>query len=61
VQAPFLGAHLFRHSVATYQLERGTPLKVIADILGHRDCRTTAIYVRSALARLRQLALPVPL
>jgi len=61
VRAPFLGAHLFRHSVATYQLERGTPLKVIADILGHRDCRTTAIYVRSALARLRQLALPVPL
>jgi site-specific recombinase XerD len=51
---------VFRHSVATYQLEHGIPLKVIADILGHRDCRTTAIYVRTALARLRQLALPIP-
>lgn len=60
VQTPFIGAHVFRHSFATCQLERGAPLKVIADILGHRDCRTTAIYVRAALARLRPLALPVP-
>lgn len=60
VKAPFLGAHLFRHSFATRQLERGTPLKVIGDILGHRQCQTTGIYVRTALARLRRLALPVP-
>ena len=60
VQAPFLGAHLFRHSFATAQLERGTPLKVIGDILGHRSSQTTRIYVRSALERLRKLALPVP-
>jgi integrase/recombinase XerD len=61
VHAPFLGTHLFRHSFATKQLERGIPLKVIADILGHRDCRTTGVYVRTALERLRPLALPVPL
>jgi integrase/recombinase XerD len=60
VQAPFLGVHLFRHSFATYQLERGTPLKVIGDILGHRSCQATRVYVRTALSRLRQLALPVP-
>lgn len=60
VEAPYLGAHLFRHSFATRQLERGTPLKVIGDILGHRSCQTTRIYVRTALTRLRQLALPVP-
>lgn len=60
VHAPYLGAHVFRHSFATHQLERGTPLKVIGDILGHRDSRTTAIYVRAALERLRRLALPVP-
>jgi|CXWL01.1.fsa_nt_gi site-specific recombinase XerD len=60
VEAPFLGTHLFRHSFATCQLERGTPLKVIGDILGHRCCQTTGIYVRTALARLRQLSLPVP-
>lgn len=60
VQSPFLGAHLFRHSFATRQLERGTPLKVIGDILGHRSCQTTRVYVRTALSRLRKLALPVP-
>jgi site-specific recombinase XerD len=60
VHPPYLGVHLFRHSFATYQLERGVPLKLIGDILGHRSTQTTAIYVRSALGRLRQLALPVP-
>jgi integrase/recombinase XerD len=60
VQAPYLGVHIFRHSFATHQLERGTPLKVIGDILGHRHCQTTGIYVRTALERLRRLALPVP-
>jgi site-specific recombinase XerD len=51
---------LFRHSFATRQLEQGIPLKVIGDILGHRNSQTTGIYVRSALSRLRRLALPVP-
>jgi integrase/recombinase XerD len=60
VQAPFLGTHLFRHSFATYQLERGTPLKVIGDLLGHRSCESTRVYVRTALSRLRKLALPIP-
>lgn len=60
VKAPFLGAHVFRHSFATHQLERGVPLKLIGDILGHRRCQTTGIYVRTALERLRRLALPVP-
>lgn len=61
VKAPFLGAHLFRHSFATHHLELGTPLKVVGDILGHVDCRTTGVYVRTAIAKLRRLALPVPI
>lgn len=60
MKLPFFGVHLFRHSFATYQLERGVSLKLIGDILGHASAQTTAIYVRSALGRLRQLALPVP-
>jgi integrase/recombinase XerD len=60
VRAPYLGVHVFRHSFATYQMERGVSLKLICDILGHRSTQTTSIYVRSALGRLRQLALPVP-
>jgi site-specific recombinase XerD len=60
VRAPYLGVHVFRHSFATHQMERGVSLKLICDILGHRSTQTTSIYVRSALGRLRQLALPVP-
>jgi integrase/recombinase XerD len=60
VKLPYGGVHLFRHSFATYQLERGVPLKLIGDILGHRSTQTTAVYVRSAIGHLRQLALPVP-
>jgi site-specific recombinase XerD len=54
------GTHVIRHSFATRQLELGTPLKVIGDILGHRHSQTTGIYTRSALVRLRPLALKVP-
>jgi site-specific recombinase XerD len=60
VNIPFRGAHLFRHSFATHHIEQGTPLKVIGDILGHADARTTGVYVRSAMGKLRRLALPVP-
>jgi site-specific recombinase XerD len=60
VKMPFCGAHLFRHSFATHHIEQGTPLKVIGDILGHADSRTTGVYVRSAMGKLRRLALPVP-
>jgi integrase/recombinase XerD len=57
---PISGTHVFRHSFATSLLENKTPLKVIGDILGHRRSETTGIYVRSALQKLRRLALPVP-
>ena len=60
VGGPFLGTHVFRNSHATRQLEQGIPLKVIGDILGHKDSQTTSTYVRSALTHLRRIALPVP-
>jgi len=55
-----LGSHVLRHSQATRQLELGTPLKVVGDILGHRDPHATSHYTRSAVRRLRDLALPLP-
>ena len=55
-----LGSHVLRHSQATRQVELGTPLKVVGDILGHRDPKTTSHYTRSAVHRLRDLALPLP-
>jgi len=60
VTAPKLGTHVFRHSHASRQTELGASTKTLADILGHADPRTTSIYIRSAVRRLRCLALPVP-
>lgn len=56
----YLGTHLFRHSHATREIELGRSAKVVGDILGHRRPESTSVYTRSALPRLRTMALPVP-
>ena len=55
-----LGSHVLRHSQATRQVELGTPLKLVGDILGHRYPESTSGYTRSAVRRLHDLALPLP-
>lgn len=60
VSAPKLGAHIFRHSHATRQVDAGAPFKIVGDILGHLRPASTSVYVRVALRRLRTVALPVP-
>jgi integrase/recombinase XerD len=60
VREGYLGTHLFRHSHATRQIEQGQPAKVVGDILGHRRPESTSVYTRSAVLRLRAMALPVP-
>jgi site-specific recombinase XerD len=60
VSAAFLGTHVFRHSHATRQIEGGAPPKIVGDILGHRRPESTSAYVRGAIVRLREIALPVP-
>jgi site-specific recombinase XerD len=41
-------------------LSEGRSLKVIADLLGHRQIETTRIYAKVDFARLREVALPWP-
>jgi integrase/recombinase XerD len=59
IPAKVLGAHVFRHSHATRQVDAGANIKVVSDILGHRSVSSTSVYVRVALKRLRGVALAV--
>jgi site-specific recombinase XerD len=55
-----IGAHAFRHSHASRQIDSGANVKIVSDILGHRSSSSTSVYVRVALKRLRTVAIPVP-
>jgi site-specific recombinase XerD len=52
--------HRIRHSYAVFLLRKGTQVKTIGDILGHRTLESTWTYLRLSLEDLRDVALPVP-
>lgn len=54
------GPHLFRHSLAGHLVNAGTPIKEIADLLGHQSIDTTAIYTKVDTVHLAQIAMPFP-
>ena len=57
---PRVGAHRLRHTAATAMLREGASLPEIAQVLRHREIKTTAVYAKVDRTRLRALAMPWP-
>ena len=51
--------HTLRHSFATHLLERGVDIRVIQDLLGHRNIASTTRYARVAINAIRQIQSPL--
>ena len=48
-----------RHSFATHLLEQGVDIRVIQDLLGHRNINSTTRYARVAINTIRQIQSPL--
>jgi integrase/recombinase XerD len=60
IDAPTMGAHQFRHGLATEMLCHGASLGEIGELLGHQHPQTTTIYTKVDIKALRTLAVPWP-
>jgi integrase/recombinase XerD len=56
IQSKNRGPHALRHACATHLLKAGTPLKDIADFLGHRDTKMVGVYAKFDIRSLRKVA-----
>ena len=54
------GTHMLRRRAATSMVERGVPMKVVADVLGHAEVQTTKAYLRIDVEGLRSVAADWP-
>jgi site-specific recombinase XerD len=55
-----VGAHIFRHSLATQMVRHGASLAEVSQVLRHRSIQATQLYARVDVDALRGVALPWP-
>jgi integrase/recombinase XerD len=60
VESPSYGAHVLRHSAATYMLRQGVSLPSIGAVLRHASVETTAHYAKVDVGLLQEVARPWP-
>jgi integrase/recombinase XerD len=60
IDAPMGGAYVLRQTMASRLVAHGADLNEVADVLGHRDLDTAAIYSKLDVPALREVALPWP-
>jgi site-specific recombinase XerD len=57
IDVPRPGAHTLRHTAVQRLVDAQFPLKTIGDFIGHRSPRSTEVYAKVDVARLRQVAM----
>jgi site-specific recombinase XerD len=54
-----IGCHTLRHSFATHMLENGVNIRILQELLGHADVKTTEIYTHVMAKDIRGLQSPL--